>query len=93
METESPSSLVIVLPEIPSGLEKSGVPVYTVDPSVRSESVCTDTPGVLDRCPEIEGDVTLLSSQLEEVLEETVGLDTSPPVAKTEVNSVKVVML
>lgn len=46
VEAESPSSLVTVLSEITALLDKSGVPVCRVDPSVRPKSVYAEAAGV-----------------------------------------------
>lgn len=82
----------MVLYEVIVSLDNLGVPVYKIDPSVRSESVCAEPVRVVDRWPELE-DLALLSSEVEEVPEETVYLDNSGLVVKAEVNSVKAVML
>ena len=49
MEANISSSLLKVLCEVIVSLDNLGVPVYKIDPSVRSESVCAELVRVVDR--------------------------------------------
>lgn len=84
-------SLERVVSEVTVVLDKSGVSVQTVDPSLRLEDVSCETPEVVESWPGPEEE--LPSNLVKEVSEETVDWDKSEALVQTVDSSVRVMVV
>lgn len=88
MQSEIPSSLIMVLSEVAVRFDESGMHIKTVDRSTGVLVHHAETTQVVNTWPGLEGDAALPSFVVDKIPEERFDLDKSGKVVKTEGNPV-----